>query len=171
MLKKGDIVQFTRHYKTITKDTYARVVRGGKKTTIHYNLDAKTGRIMELQVPPAFIDAYFKKSSFQSRVAVLNEIDFSKVKHHAAMSHETMALSGHIIYKGVKIGLHNEGFGGDTSFDHSQSELLDEINQRIRDETLAINPDATDFLLNLEFAVNWSIEVVGLADFPEYAAV
>jgi len=171
MLKKGDIVQFKCHYKTIAEGTYARVVRGGKKTTIHYNLDAKTGRIMELQVPPAFVDAYLKKSSFQSRVAVLNEIDFSKVKHHAAMSHETMALSGHITYKGVKIGLHNEGFGGETSFDHRQSELLDEINQRIRNETLAINPDATDFLLNLEFAVSWSIEAIGLADFPEYAVV
>lgn len=170
MFKKNDIVRATSDGKSIKKGQIGKVVRGGKTIKVHTNFDPKTGRVIEWTLPSSIAPKHIEKVDFKSRCAIINELDMSKVKHHAAMSEETLALTGYVTYKGEKIFIKNEGFGGCSNTFCETPGIVEEVDKRIRDEVLAVAPKAESFMLDLEQVVNWSIDVKGLCDYPEYAA-
>lgn len=168
MFKKGDIVQFTRAVHGAEVGDFARVVRGGQHATIQFGYNPKTEQLKQIKYRQVMAKQIIEKADYQSKITVLNEIDFSKVKIHEAMSHETDAMSGFITYNGKKIEVYNEGWGGPNCY--SPQTLVDEIDARIKREVTAITPDAPDYLLSIDMAIYWALHLKGLLEFEEYIA-
>lgn len=167
--KKGDFARTKKHIDKFPKGTLCRVSKGGKNPRFAISYNPSICEVLSVEIPASHVDTMMEPASFTSKFPIFNEIDFSKVKSHEAMSQETLALSGYLVYQGEKIYVDNGGHGGSTFF--SGSKLIDDIQRLIKEQVKAKSPNIDDLFVDLEMAVNWSqSDAFGVVDFDEFIA-
>lgn len=164
-LKKGKLFISTKPIQDIPEGTVFCVEKGGKNPVIICQDTRVPNQYLRVSAFFPILEHKLEPYEFKSEVPVINELVF-KVKEHKEFSQETIALSGHVIFRGERIEARNEGYGGCTDFFNQKA--ADAFNAELKAFFKKHYPSVDDCYLDLEMVLSWYLETKCLMDFTTY---